>query len=186
MSSSDTPPANQNDNQNNEHALSQRAPSGEAETSKGVLSGQEGIILQRAGEELRLQKVSNRLSFCLSDASALNALAATWQPKTAREITPQGAANDHLIVEWQLNKKQLEDALSALRSDSTVLYASHVYELAVSPNTYVYLGNELTVQFAQDRMLYPTALTPISFESVQRLVKIRSNFLMISLAILKC
>ncbi|MEL6353776.1 MAG: S8 family serine peptidase [Cyanobacteria bacterium J06627_28] len=144
MSSSDTP----SKNQNNDPALSQSAPGSELETDKGVLPGQEGVILQRAGEELRLTKVPNRLSFCLSDASALNALVATWQPKAAREITPQGAANDHLVVEWQLNKRQLEAALSALRSDSNVLYASHVYELAVSPNTYVYLANELTVQFA--------------------------------------
>ncbi|MGC1308783.1 MAG: S8 family serine peptidase [Phormidesmis sp.] len=115
---------------------------------KGVLPGQEGTILQRGGEELRLRKVRNRLTLCLSDLNALAPLSDYWQPQQARNITPQAIDQSPVIIEWQLSAQRLEDALAQLRDFPAVLYASHVYELDLSPGTYVYLGNQLTVQFA--------------------------------------
>ncbi len=119
----------------------------EQPTGKGVLPGSEGVILQRGGEELRLHKVDSRLSLCLSDASALPALIEQWQPQTSRNISPQAVATSPVIIEWQMSSEQIETTLEQLRPLPAVLYASHVYELAVSPGTYVYLGNQLTVQF---------------------------------------
>lgn len=119
----------------------------QSSANKSVLPGQEGIILQRGGEELRLRKIKNRLTFCLSDRSALPLLAQQWQPQKARDITPQVSQSNNIIVEWQLPARQLEPALEQLRSESAVVYASHVYELEASPGSYIYLADQLTVQF---------------------------------------
>ena len=118
------------------------------QSNKGVLPGLEGTILQRGGEELVLKKVSARLTICLSSNDALHPLVERWHPQQVRDITPhQVTQAQDIIVEWQLPPSQLEDALSALRGDSVVVYASHVYKLEASPGTYVYLANQLTIQF---------------------------------------
>ena len=121
----------------------------ESGANKGVLPGQEGVILQRGGEELRLKKVRDRLTLCLSDANALQTLAETWQPIQTQNITPQSTQSAEIIVAWQLQPAWLDDALSALRAHKAVVYASHVYQLEASPGTYAYVANELTVQFTQ-------------------------------------
>jgi hypothetical protein len=134
-------------------------PAQHGPSPKGVLPGKEGVILQRGGEELLLYKVNNRLSLCLREPSALPALTAQWRPQKVRSVTPQamatpaqGIAQSPVIFEWLLPARQLEEALAQLRNDAAsaagVLYASHVYELAMSPGTYVYLAHQLTVQFA--------------------------------------
>ncbi|MEL7353032.1 MAG: S8 family serine peptidase [Cyanobacteria bacterium P01_A01_bin.116] len=116
---------------------------------QGVLPSQIGVILQRGGEELRLRKVKNRLTLCLMDLEALQPLIAQFQPRQVSNITPQANDQSPLILEWQLKANRLEETLETLRKSLAVLYASHVYELDVSPGTYVYLANQLTVQFSQ-------------------------------------
>lgn len=117
---------------------------------KGVLPGQEGVILQRGGEELLLYKVKNRLTLCLNDIEALQPLMGQWQPQQVRNVTPQAVNQAPVIVEWKLPARKVEEALAQLRSNSNIVYASHVYAIALSPGSYVYLGNQLTVQFAPD------------------------------------
>ncbi len=123
---------------------------GEASGDKGVLPGQEGVILQRGGEELRLQKVKDRLTLCLNDLEVLAPLIDQMKPQQVRNITPQAVGQSPIVVEWTLPASQLEERLSQLRITPGILYASHVYSLELSPGTYVYLANQLTVQFAQD------------------------------------
>ncbi|MEM8502915.1 MAG: S8 family serine peptidase [Cyanobacteria bacterium P01_D01_bin.1] len=132
----------------------------------GVLPGQEGVILQRGGEELLVRKVIDRLTFCWSfemvngtaDTGAISELSARWRPQRVTNITPDAelrassrqANSDgqvEWLLEWQLEADQLEDALADLRALDAIVYASHVYEPIVSPKSYVYLGNQLTVQF---------------------------------------
>lgn len=120
-----------------------------SQANKGVLPGLEGVVLQRGGEELLLKKVRDRLSLCLQAAETLPNLVEQWQPQTSRDITPQLVGpNQNVIVEWQLNAAQLEDALTQLRAAEGVVYASHVYQLEASPGTYIYLADQLTAQFA--------------------------------------
>ncbi|MBE9063136.1 S8 family serine peptidase [cf. Phormidesmis sp. LEGE 11477] len=134
----------------------------------GVLPGQEGVILQRGGEELQLRKLKDRLSFCWSfervdgtvDASEISELSARWRPEQVKNITPSAerASPDRdgqngqieWLLEWQLDPADLEAALAELRSLDAIVYASHVYELVVSPRAYAYLSNQLTVQFVDD------------------------------------
>ncbi|MGI8932461.1 MAG: S8 family serine peptidase [Phormidesmis sp.] len=121
--------------------------SGRPSGGQGVLPGKEGVILQRGGEELQLYKVRNLLTFYLSDPADLSELVAQGQPQQVRNITPQTTDQGSVVIEWQLPTQRLEAVLAELRAAPPVLYASHVYELALSPGTYVYLANQLTVQF---------------------------------------
>jgi subtilisin family serine protease len=127
--------------------VSQSSGNQPGDAGKGVLPGQEGVILQRGGEELRLRKVSDRLTLCLSDIAALQPLNHQWQPQRVTNITPAASSQSPVIVEWQIGAERLEAALAQLRENPAMLYASHVYALEASPGTYVYLANQLTVQF---------------------------------------
>ncbi|NEP18201.1 MAG: peptidase S8, partial [Leptolyngbya sp. SIO4C1] len=111
---------------------------------RGVLPGQEGIILQRGGEELQLQKVSDRLTTRLSDPDRLETLRTQLRPRSVRPVA-RGQ-----LIEWQIAPTQLEAALQQARQSETVAFASHVYHLIASPQTFVYLLDQLTVQFAPE------------------------------------
>ncbi len=130
-------------------SLSERSPHVPGSSHQGVLPEQEGLILQRGGEELHLRKVSNWLSLCLSDLDAMAPLVQQWQPQQVTNVTPQAIRPSPVIVAWQLSEQQLEEAIEALREAPAVLYASHVYSLEVSPGSYLYLANQLTVQFTE-------------------------------------
>ncbi len=151
----------------------------------GVLPGQEGVILQRGGEELLVRKLKNRLTFCwtfemvdgAADTGAISELSARWQPQQVRNITPNAmqpsesartaaaqSGNDRngqmeWLLEWQVEAAQLEAAMSDLRALDEIVYVSHVYEPVVSPESYAYLGNQLTVQF----------IDPLSFDQIDRI-----------------
>jgi len=70
--------------------------------SHGVLPDQEGVILQRGGEELRLNKIRDRLTLCVSDLAVLQSLTLQWQPRQTRNVTPQGMQQSPVTVEWKL------------------------------------------------------------------------------------
>lgn len=101
----------------------------------------ERLILQRGGEELLLDKVGDRFTTQLHDPAAVEALAATLQPLAYRPVA-QGQ-----LVEWQVPGERLETAVATARSHPAVQFASHVYQPLTSPQTWVYLTDELTVQF---------------------------------------
>jgi subtilisin family serine protease len=108
---------------------------------KGVLPGQEGLILQRGGEELRLEKVGDRFTTRLVSPDRLAALQAAWQPLA---VTPVAQGQ---LVEWQVPRSRFEALLAAARQSSDVRFASHVYHWQRSPQTRFYLLDQMTVQF---------------------------------------
>lgn len=117
---------------------------GSSDTAKGVVPGQEGLILQRGGEELRLEKVGDRFTTRLVAADRLAALQAAWQP---RAVTPVAQGQ---LVEWQVAPARLEAMLAAARRSGDVRFASHVYHLQQSPQTRFYLLDQVTVQFVPE------------------------------------
>ncbi|WP_278000542.1 S8 family serine peptidase [Nodosilinea sp. LEGE 07298] len=103
-----------------------------------------GEILQRGGEELLLEKVPTRFTTRLSAPAALEPLRQRLNPIALRAVA------GGQLVEWQVAETDIETALTLARRDPTVLFASHVYRLADSPQTWVYLTEQLTVQFAPE------------------------------------
>jgi subtilisin family serine protease/subtilisin-like proprotein convertase family protein len=106
--------------------------------------GQEvwGRVLQRGGEELWVEKVPDRLTTRLRSPADLAALRPQIQPLGVRPVA------SGQLVEWHLPPAQLDPALTWLRQQPPVQFASHVYRLRESPRTWVYLTAEIMVQFA--------------------------------------
>ncbi len=107
----------------------------------GPREGCMGDIIQRGGEELRVEKVPTRLTTRLHQPGGLAAVQAALSPERMRAV----AAGQ--LVEWQV-AADLESALDQARQHPDVAFASHVYRLVDSPQTWVYLTDELTVQVA--------------------------------------
>lgn len=101
-----------------------------------------GLTLQRGGEELLLVKVGDRFTTQLTDPDAFDSLRSVVNPLAVR---PVGRGQ---LVEWQVEPPRLEETISIARSQAIVEYASHVYQPISSPRTWIYLTNQLTIQFA--------------------------------------
>jgi subtilisin family serine protease len=100
-----------------------------------------GEILQRGGEELLLEKVPDRFTTGLGEVAGLEALRQRLAPLALRPVA------GGQLVEWQVHESALEATLALARQDPAVRFASHVYSLVASPQTWVYLTDQLTVQF---------------------------------------
>lgn len=109
----------------------------------GVLPDQEGAILQRGGEELAIEKVGDRFTVRPVAGRSLTALVQAL----GAEAYPVPSLD---LVVLQVRADQLEQAMAIARDSDAVEFASHVYQLHDSPETYVYLTDELTVQFADN------------------------------------
>jgi subtilisin family serine protease len=109
--------------------------------NSGVPATSLGMILQRGGEELILQKVNDRFTvrFC-RNLSAKDLSQITWG-NWRRTIT---GSNLELFT---LSSAQLDTAMEQARAADNVDFASHVYEIENNPGTVVYLGDQITVQF---------------------------------------
>ena len=117
-------------------------PDSQLPNGGGPRSAWRGEILQRGGEELLIDKVPDRFTTRLVAPTALEALRQRLNPIAVRAVA------GGQLVEWQVPETTLETSLTAARQDPTVLFASHVYRLVDSPQTWVYLTEELAVQFA--------------------------------------
>ncbi|NJR15184.1 MAG: S8 family serine peptidase [Calothrix sp. CSU_2_0] len=115
--------------------------------SVGVPTNSLGIILQRGGEELILEKVSDRFTVRpqqqLSSPEQLELNIGKWQ----RRI-PQ--AN---LEVFTVEASQLDAAMTNARNSKNVAFASHVYQIKSSngqnsPSTFVHVDDQITIQFA--------------------------------------
>jgi subtilisin family serine protease len=110
--------------------------------STGVPANNLGLILQRGGEELILEKVSDRFTVRPTTNVSLQQLSqtftATWHrnlPKAQLEV-------------FTVAPTALETAMSLARASQNVAFASHVYRIQNNPGTFVYLNDHITIQFA--------------------------------------
>lgn len=122
----------------------------------GVPQGQEGLILQRGGEELQLAKVLDRFSF-----QSLLPPTQPWQDnlglgQVRPVITPQSPGRGSRVDSafppaslWEVTTTtaQLESLLGTVRHQAMVNFASHLYHIVGDPQTLVYLRDEITLQF---------------------------------------
>ena len=104
----------------------------------------DAVILQRGGEELILEKAADRFTLqpASSDANILAPLQEQIQPDTIRPVALGQ------LQEWVVSPAELELAVQTARRSPAVAFASHVYRLQVSEQTWVYLTEQITVQFS--------------------------------------
>ena len=102
-----------------------------------------GTILQRGGEQLILEKVSDRFTAAPRTSDSLD-----WTdqlPARQHPILPR-----QQLVEVIVSDTDRDSAMQVARTDKRIAFASHVYRLKNNPETLVYLTNQLTIQFAAD------------------------------------
>ena len=101
----------------------------------------ETLTLQRGGEEILLSKAADRFTTRLTTSEAIETLQTLFTPQAVRPVV-RGQ-----LAEWTVEPRRLEACIEQARTQPTVQFASHVYQLANSPQTWVYLTEQITVQF---------------------------------------
>jgi subtilisin family serine protease len=114
----------------------------ESPQNAGVPESSVGRMLQRGGEELLLEKLSDRFTIrpTSDDTNLSQQIPAEYsqQIKTAQ------------LAEFVVDPKNQDAAMQAARASENVAFASHVYQLQSSPETLIYLTDEITIQFASE------------------------------------
>ncbi len=108
----------------------------------GVPASNLGIILQRGGEELILEKVSDR--FTIRPTKNLSA----QQLGLPNYVSWRRSISGAQLEVFAVSPNQLDAAMAIARASQNVAFASHVYQIKNSPGTHVYLGDQITIQFA--------------------------------------
>ena len=110
---------------------------------------EEDMILQRGGEALWLEKSTDLMTIALNSDLATDAavdraksVAEAFGIDVVRVMASVG------LIELQVSPDRLEAVMQSVRQEKDVCFASHVYQLQKSPDTPIYLTNQITVQFA--------------------------------------
>jgi subtilisin family serine protease len=124
----------------------------------GVPEASIGLILQRGGEEFVVQKARDRFTFALKRPEP-------DQPDVLRALTPKKIPSTPLY-EVRVPRAELETAMAETRNHEQVAFASHVYQMANSPGTLVYLTDEIVLQFSpeQTQEERETAIAPLNLQ----------------------
>jgi subtilisin family serine protease len=152
-------------------SLPDSAPENSPQTT-GVPEKSVGVLLQRGGEELALEKVSDRFTVRPTSPTAALMLAETLPVEQQREI-PRAQ-----LQEFTVAPEQRDETMQAARNSDAVAFASHVYQLKDNPETYVYLTDKLTVQFNPevDEATINAIASEIGLRSVKPVVGIPNTF----------
>ncbi|MEY3331752.1 MAG: hypothetical protein RLZZ176_52 [Cyanobacteriota bacterium] len=107
-----------------------------------VSNNSQALTLQRGGEELMLEKTLYRFTIRtngnISREKLSQILGAVW-----RRSIPQAR-----LELYTVSPDQLDTVMSKLRADKNIAFVSHVYTLENNPGTFVYLSDQITIQFA--------------------------------------
>jgi subtilisin family serine protease len=107
----------------------------------GVPASSLGVVLQRGGEELILEKVLDRFTVRLANDFPPQQLSQVSWGIWQRSI-PQARLELFTVA-----PNQLEVAMSQARAAQNIAFASHVYKIKDNPGTFVYLNDQITIQF---------------------------------------
>jgi subtilisin family serine protease/subtilisin-like proprotein convertase family protein len=116
------------------------AQSGAAEAA--IPESSVGRLLQRGGEELLLEKVADRFAVRISNWEALSALMQQVGGQVSDRRLPGQLSEIELVPERR------DEAMQQIRASGAVDYVTHVYRLQNVPDSFIYLTNEITIQFA--------------------------------------
>ncbi|HIK07719.1 MAG TPA: S8 family serine peptidase [Trichormus sp. M33_DOE_039] len=144
----------------NDNSGIQRHPSSDFATT-GEPTSSMGLVLQRGGEELILAKALDRFTVRFVTDFPVQQLSqvswAIWQ----RSITQAK------LELFQTTAEQIEAAIAQARSDENVVFASHAYTVQNNPETFVYLADQITIQFADGVDTVKINLIASQFQLVQ-------------------
>ncbi|MFE1747262.1 S8 family serine peptidase [Coleofasciculus sp. H7-2] len=118
------------------------------QSAGGVPEESVGRILQRGGEELALEKVSDRFTVRPATSDATSEEFALTIPAQAHQEIPGRSGMTPPLQEFIVDPSQRDEAMQAARESEDVAFASHVYKLKENPQTLIYLTDQVTIQFA--------------------------------------
>ena len=131
-----------------------------------------GKVLQRGGEELLIEKVSDRFTVQAADQSAIVDLVKPLPAEVGTEQSPQQ------LTEIVVEPGQRDQVMQQVRESDQVDYASHVYQFKDDPTSRVYMTDQITVQFAPQ--VSPEAIAQIAsdigLQQVKPVVGIPNTF----------
>ncbi|MBD2345725.1 S8 family serine peptidase [Anabaena subtropica] len=119
-------------------------------STTGLPASNLGLVLQRGGEELILEKALDRFTVrFVTDFPVQQLSQVSWG------IWQVSITQAHLEL-YQVPANQIEqaiahgrqDAIAQARADQNVTFASHAYTVQDNPGTFVYLSDQITIQFA--------------------------------------
>ncbi|MEJ1929398.1 S8 family serine peptidase [Nostoc sp. NIES-2111] len=111
-------------------------------STTGVSASNLGLVLQRGGEELILEKALRRFTVrFVTDFPVQQLSQVSWG------IWQTSITQAHLEI-YQVTPDRIEEAIAQARADKNVAFASHAYTVKDNPGTFVYLGDQITIQFA--------------------------------------
>ncbi len=108
----------------------------------GVPDNSLGMIIQRGGEELVLEKIPDRFTVRKNSNISVKQLAQNFLGSWRNTIP-----TSHLEL-FKVAPSSLEMAMSQARSSTNVAFASHVYQIKGNTGNRVYLGDQITIEFA--------------------------------------
>ncbi|WP_066377926.1 S8 family serine peptidase [Anabaena sp. CA = ATCC 33047] len=130
-------------------------------STTGVPASSLGLVLQRGGEELILEKAV----FCFTvrfvpDFPVQQLSQVSWG------IWQRSITQARLEL-YQVTPDHIEEAIAQARADENVAFASHAYTLQHNPGTYVYLSDQITIQFADGVDTVKINLIAATFHLIQ-------------------
>lgn len=121
-----------------------------------------GLMLQRGGEELVLEKINDRFTVTANAKDQVSQL--------AHQVSAQvNAIRLPKMTEFVVPAGDRDAAMKTMRQSDAVKYASHVYQFKNDPASRIYLTDRLTVQFVP--ALKPDAIEAITKPLGMTLVK---------------
>jgi subtilisin family serine protease len=138
----------------------------------GVPESSTGIILQRGGEELLLEKVSDRFTVRPTSKQVIEQLAAQIPGELQQSVSPAQSA------EFVVDPTQRDRVMQEVRSAEGVNFASHVYQIKNNPGTLIYLTDKITIQFAPqvDQATRSAIATEMGLQEVQPVAGVPNTF----------
>ncbi len=110
--------------------------------ANGIPDSSLGMIIQRGGEELILEKIPDRFTVRKNSNVSVKQLAQNFLGNWRSAIPTSG------LELFTVAPSSLEMAMSQARSSTTVAFASHVYQIKGNTGNRVYLGDQITIEFA--------------------------------------
>lgn len=102
-----------------------------------------GLILQRGGKRLTLEKMPNRFSLRLQPQG----MATDWRsrvPIQYYQTMPQTNLEEVVV-----KTEELDTVMETLRRSDSIAFASHVYKPIKDPAMLIYLTSQITIQFKE-------------------------------------
>ena len=110
--------------------------------ANGVPDSSLGMIIQRGGEELILEKISDRFTVRKNSNISKKQLAQNFLGSWRNTIPTSR------LELFKVAPSSLEMAMSQARSSTSVAFASHVYQIKGNAGNRVYLSDQITIEFA--------------------------------------